>query len=161
MQEFGFIIGLCCGLVPSTHVVSSHHFRDKYFSGRKVPLHNSDIYDVFDPITCEDNDDMLRLALLLFSKTVVLSNEQSTLVPLKHIHMLDDLDYFMLYRWGTVSYHITVQLMRGCPIKGHNKSHTYTLTGFPLAFMISYYFLLLTFNVVQYYFFVHYIFNNE
>ena len=137
MQEFGFIIGLCCGLVPSTHVVSSHHFRDKYFSGRKVPLHNSDIYDVFDPITCEDNDDMLRLALLLFLETVVLGKEKPTPVPLEHIDMLDDLEYFTSYPWGTLSYRSILQSMRGCPARRRNKSHTYTITGFPLAFMVS------------------------
>ncbi|KAF3439088.1 hypothetical protein FNV43_RR17363 [Rhamnella rubrinervis] len=65
IQEFGLITGLCCGAIP-TDKPSPHHFRDTYFGGRKLPLHNSDIVDVFDTTTCKDDHDMLRLALLFF-----------------------------------------------------------------------------------------------
>ncbi|KAF3455755.1 hypothetical protein FNV43_RR00397 [Rhamnella rubrinervis] len=135
IQEFGLITGLCCGAIP-TDKPSPHHFRDTYFGGRKLPLHNSDIVDVFDTTTCKDDHDMLRLALLFFLETVVLSKEAPTPVRVDHIDMLDDLDYFNSYPWGTVSYHITVRSMRGCPARRANNSHTYTLIGFPLAFML-------------------------
>ena len=137
IQEFGLITGLCCGPIPTTRAATSHHFRDKYFSSRKLPLHNSDIDDIFDRVTCEDDDDMLRLALLLFLETVVLGKEKPTPVPLEHIDMLDDLEYFTSYPWSTISYRSTLQSMRGCPARRRNKSHTYTITGFPLAFMVS------------------------
>ncbi|KAF3443666.1 hypothetical protein FNV43_RR13356 [Rhamnella rubrinervis] len=136
IQEFGLITGLCCRAIP-TDKPSPHHFRDTYFGGRKFPLHNSDIVDVFDTTTCKDDHDMLRLALLFFLETVVLSKEAPTPVRVDHIDMLDDLDYFNSYPWGTVSYHITVRSMCGCPARRANNSHTYTLIGFLLAFMMK------------------------
>ncbi|KAF3438500.1 hypothetical protein FNV43_RR21262 [Rhamnella rubrinervis] len=131
IQELGLITGSCCGAIP-VDKPSPHRFRDTYFGGRKLPLHNSDIVDVFDTAMCKDDHDMLKLALLFFFETIVLSKETPTPMHIDRIDMLDD---FNSYPWGTVSYHITVRSMRGCPAKIANNSHTYTLIGFPLAFM--------------------------
>ncbi|KAF3453983.1 hypothetical protein FNV43_RR04425 [Rhamnella rubrinervis] len=136
IQEFCLISGLFCGPVPTTRPTTSGRFRDTYFSGRKFPLHNHDIVEVFSTTTCENDDDMVKLALLYFLETVILSKEKPTPIPVERVDMLDDIKYFLTYPWGTLSYNATVKSMRGCPGKRSNASHTYSITGFPIAFMV-------------------------
>ncbi|KAF3455973.1 hypothetical protein FNV43_RR00616 [Rhamnella rubrinervis] len=136
IQEFCLISGLFYNLIPSTRPTTSGHFHDTYFGGRKFPLHNHDIVEVFSTATCENNDDMVKLALLYFLETVILSKEKPTLIPVECVDMLDDIEYFLAYPWGTLSYHATINSMRGCPGKRSNASHTYSITGFPIAFMV-------------------------
>ncbi|KAF3443868.1 hypothetical protein FNV43_RR13558 [Rhamnella rubrinervis] len=100
------------------------------------PLHNHDIVEVFSTTTCENDDDMVKLALLYFLETVILSKEKPTPIPVERVDMLDDIKYFLTYPWGTLSYNATVKSMRGCPSKRSNASHTYSITGFPIAFMV-------------------------
>ncbi|KAF3450529.1 hypothetical protein FNV43_RR06614 [Rhamnella rubrinervis] len=64
------------------------------------------------------------------------TKERPTLVPIEHIDMLDDIEYFLTYSWGTLSYHTTIKSMCGCLARRSNASHTYNITGFPLAFMV-------------------------
>ncbi|KAF3434942.1 hypothetical protein FNV43_RR22029 [Rhamnella rubrinervis] len=134
IQEFCLISGLFCGPVPTTRPTTSGRFRDTYF--RKFPLHNHDIVEVFSTATCENDDDMVKLALLYFLETVILSKEKPTPIPVERVDMLDDIKYFLTYPWGTLSYDATVKSMRGCPGKRSNASHTYSITGFPIAFMV-------------------------
>ncbi|KAF3454015.1 hypothetical protein FNV43_RR04458 [Rhamnella rubrinervis] len=47
IQEFCLISGLFCGPIPDTRPTTSRHFRYTYFGGRKFPLHNHDIVEVF------------------------------------------------------------------------------------------------------------------
>ncbi|KAF3435577.1 hypothetical protein FNV43_RR22666 [Rhamnella rubrinervis] len=136
IQEFCLISGLFCGPVPTTRPTTSKRFRDTYFSGRKFPLHNHDIVEVFSTATCENDDDMVKLALLYFLETVILSKEKPTPIPVKCVDMLDDIKYFLTYPWGTLSYDATIKSMRGCPGKRSNASHVYSITGFPIAFMV-------------------------
>ncbi|KAF3443657.1 hypothetical protein FNV43_RR13347 [Rhamnella rubrinervis] len=47
IQKFCLISGLFCGPVPSTRPTLSGRFRDTYFSGKKFPLHNHNIVEVW------------------------------------------------------------------------------------------------------------------
>ncbi|KAF3436851.1 hypothetical protein FNV43_RR19604 [Rhamnella rubrinervis] len=136
IQEFCLISGLFCGLVPSTRPTTYERFRDTYFSGREFPLHNHDIVDVFSTVTCEDDNDMVKLALLYFLDTVILSKEKPMTIHVERVDMLYDIEYFLTYLWDTLSYDATVKSMRGCPGKRNNTSHTYSITSFPIAFMV-------------------------
>ncbi|KAF3432285.1 hypothetical protein FNV43_RR27024 [Rhamnella rubrinervis] len=79
---------------------------------------------------------MVKLALLYFLETIILSKEKPTSIPVERVDMLDDIKYFLTYPWGTLSYDATVKSMRGCPGKRSNASHTYSITGFPITFMV-------------------------
>ncbi|KAF3449537.1 hypothetical protein FNV43_RR10266 [Rhamnella rubrinervis] len=136
IQEFCLISGLFYGPVPTTHPTTSGHFRDTYFGGQKFPLHNHDIVEVFNTTTCEGDDDMVKLALLYFLETIILSKEKPTPIHVERVNMLDDIEYFLTYPWGTLSYDATVKLMRSYPGKRSNASHTYSITGFLIAFMV-------------------------
>lgn len=143
-QEFGLITGLRCGLQPATRVASSTRISDTYFGGRRK-IFNLDLWEVFGTAQCKDEDpddnDRLKLALLLFLETVLLSKEKSTSVSHEHLEMVDDLEYFQSYPWGTTSYSVTIRSLRAAfDHRGSmpsNPSHTYSLTGFPLAFMVG------------------------
>ncbi|KAF3455253.1 hypothetical protein FNV43_RR05701 [Rhamnella rubrinervis] len=137
IQEFYLISGLFCSLVLSICPTTSGRFRDTYFGGRKFPLHNHDIVKVFSTAMCEDDNDMVKLALLYSLETVILSKEKPTPIPIERVDMLDDIEYFLTYLWGTLSYDATVKLMHGCLGKRSNASHTYNITGFPIAFMLD------------------------
>ncbi|KAF3455388.1 hypothetical protein FNV43_RR00011 [Rhamnella rubrinervis] len=103
----------------------------------KFPLHNHDIVEVFTTATCENNEDMVKLALLHILEIVILNKERPTSVPVERIDMLDDIKYFFMYPWGTLSFHTTIKSIRGCPARRSNASHTYSITGFPLPFMFE------------------------
>ncbi|KAF3454036.1 hypothetical protein FNV43_RR04482 [Rhamnella rubrinervis] len=115
---------------------TSGRFRDTYFGGRKFPLHNHDIVKVFSTTMCEDDNDMVKLALLYFLETVILSKEKPTRYYWR-VDMLDDIEYFLTYLWGTLSYDATVKSMHGYLGKRSNASHTYNITGFLIAFMLG------------------------
>ncbi|KAF3448009.1 hypothetical protein FNV43_RR08717 [Rhamnella rubrinervis] len=113
------------------------HFLDmQELHGRKFSLHNHDIVEVVSTTTCENDDDMVKLVLLYFLETVILSKEKPTPIPVERVDMLDDIKYFLTYPWSTLSYDATVKSMCGCPGKRSNASHTYSITGFPIAFMV-------------------------
>ncbi|KAF3451325.1 hypothetical protein FNV43_RR07420 [Rhamnella rubrinervis] len=114
IQEFCLISGLFYGPVPSTRPTSSRRFRDTYFGGRKFPLHNHDIVEVFMTATCEDNEDMVKLALLYFLEIVILSKEMPKPMPVERVDVLDDIKYFLTYPWGTLSFHATIKSMCDC-----------------------------------------------
>ncbi|KAF3455118.1 hypothetical protein FNV43_RR05566 [Rhamnella rubrinervis] len=86
--------------------------------------------------TCEDDEDMVKFALLYCLETVILIKEKPTPVSVERVDMLDDIKYFLAYPWGTLSYHTTIKSMRGCPARRSNASHTYNIIGFPIAFMV-------------------------
>ncbi|KAF3433501.1 hypothetical protein FNV43_RR24603 [Rhamnella rubrinervis] len=52
------------------------------------------------------------------------------------VDMLDDIEYYLTYPWSTLSYHTIIKSMYGCPAKKSNLSHTYSITGLPIAFMV-------------------------
>ncbi|KAF3452104.1 hypothetical protein FNV43_RR08201 [Rhamnella rubrinervis] len=112
IREFCLISGLFCCPKPSTHPTPSRHFRDTYFGGRKFPLHNYDIIEVFTTMTYEDDENMVKLALPYFLETVILSKKMPMLVTVKRVDMLDDIESFLMYSWGTLSYHATIKSKR-------------------------------------------------
>ncbi|KAF3449700.1 hypothetical protein FNV43_RR10431 [Rhamnella rubrinervis] len=95
IHEFCLINGLFYGPVPSIRPTTSGRFRDTYFGSRKFPLHNHDIVEVFSIATYEDDDDMVKLALLYFLETDILDKEKLMLILVERVDMLDDIEYFL------------------------------------------------------------------
>ncbi|XP_060670100.1 uncharacterized protein LOC112491472 [Ziziphus jujuba] len=60
--------------------------------------------------------------------------------PHNHLEMVDDLEYFNNYPWGTSSYTTTIRSLKSAfehrESMALNMSKSYSLCGFPLAFMI-------------------------
>ncbi|KAF3454131.1 hypothetical protein FNV43_RR04578 [Rhamnella rubrinervis] len=109
----------CSGLevtvvISSLEEVSLKAFYDTYFGGRKFPLNNYDILEVYTRTTCEDDEDIVKFVLLYHLEIVILSKERSTPVLIERVNMLDDIEYFLMYSWGTLSYHTTIKSIRSC-----------------------------------------------
>ena len=66
VKEFCLIIELCCGLISSAHAASSHRVRETFFGSNKLQLHNSNICEVFDTMTYEDDDDNVEARFAFF-----------------------------------------------------------------------------------------------
>lgn len=146
-KEFGLITGLWCGRPHERKVAYSTHISDRYFEG-KQKVTNSKILQVFRDADCNDDNendnDRLKLALFLFLEVVLLGKESMATASHEHMQMVDDLDYFNSYPWGTTSYKATMRSMHSAfhhrGSRPANKSKTYSLCGFPLAFLVSYLF---------------------
>ncbi|KAF3456018.1 hypothetical protein FNV43_RR00661 [Rhamnella rubrinervis] len=87
-----------------------------------------------------NDDDRLKLALLFFLETVVLSKAHKSTTEPNHMEMVDDLKFFNSYPWGTSSFNVTIRSLHAafehrCS-KTSNNSHTYNIIGFPMPFMI-------------------------
>ena len=56
------------------------------------------------------------------------------------MEMVDDLDFFNSYPWGTSSFDVTIRSLRAAFAhrysKTSNNSHTYNIIGFPIPFMV-------------------------
>ncbi len=96
--------------------------------------------------------DRLKITLLYFLEGVLLSADPKTNVSPLHLSMVDDLDMFNSYPWGTEVYDTTLDSLRGKDLvekyrerlrKPPHKQlpdvkETYTLYGFPFAFQVSF-----------------------
>ena len=142
-QEFGLISGLHCGDQPARRPAPSKRISDKYFDGLNK-VSNDVIISVFHNASCNDDDqeddDRLKLALLLFLETVVLSKAHKSTTEPNHMEMVDDLDFFNSYPWGTLSFNVTIRSLHAAFAhrysKTSNNSHTYNIIGFPMPFMV-------------------------
>ncbi|KAF3437031.1 hypothetical protein FNV43_RR19784 [Rhamnella rubrinervis] len=95
--------------------------------GRKFPLHNHDIVEVFSTATCENDDDMVKLALLYFLETVILSKEKPTPIPVERVDMLDDIKYF--WRILGALCHIML-LVKSIVVAGKRNASTHIVWGY-------------------------------
>ncbi|KAF3456074.1 hypothetical protein FNV43_RR00717 [Rhamnella rubrinervis] len=85
----------------------------------------------------EYEDDFMRLALIYFLECGLLGKESQVRINLDYLSMVEDLNFFNQYSWGLVSYNATLRsLQKALDLhRGElNKSSTYSLGGFPLAF---------------------------
>lgn len=134
-----------CGHQHTRDVKNSTYICDTYFN-EKCKLTMSNLLVEFDLLVLtdddlENNDDKLKLALLLFLEIVVLSKENNNTFDNTHILMVNDLEYFNAYPWGTVSFRTTIKsLYASFDHKGDitNTFHTYSLVGFLTVFLVSY-----------------------
>ena len=84
-----------------------------------------------------EEDDMVKLSLIYLLECGILGKESQTHIDDEHLAMVEDLDYFNSYPWGTLSYNSTMtSLAKALLKKGGvmNPYRTYSLGGFTLAF---------------------------
>ncbi|KAF3455632.1 hypothetical protein FNV43_RR00269 [Rhamnella rubrinervis] len=141
-KEFGIITGLkmenTLDLQPPPY---SDRIRNTYF-GHIHKIKNRDVRNVFMHIKqnrLEYEDDFVRLALIYFLECGLLGKESQVCINLDYLSILEDLNYFNQYSWGLVSYNATLISLHKALDLHHgelNKSSTYSLCGFPLAFQV-------------------------
>ncbi|KAF3440778.1 hypothetical protein FNV43_RR19064 [Rhamnella rubrinervis] len=139
-KEFGIITGLKMENtldVPSPPY--SDRIKNRYF-GHIHKIKNMDVRNVFINVRrnqLEYEDDFMRLALIYFLECGLLGKESQVRINLDYLSMVEDLNFFNQYSWGLVSYNATLRsLQKALDLhRGElNKSSTYSLGGFPLAF---------------------------
>ncbi|XP_038697960.1 uncharacterized protein LOC119995513 [Tripterygium wilfordii] len=108
ITEFALIIGLLCGDVPplsSLIDTSVHRIRDLYFGGNKSIGRNKldEVFMSCDPEPGKE-EDVLKLALVYFLESVLLPRERSRNIDIQWLQLVDNVNVFNKYPWGSVSY---------------------------------------------------------
>ncbi|KAK0599400.1 hypothetical protein LWI29_004931 [Acer saccharum] len=163
IQEFCLITGLECG--PDPPVVSKENgddsgsFRSSMLNG-EVRLNNKTLEAMFKAASSDNDEDMVKLALLYFLETVLFGKDQKVHIGAQHVELLEDLETFNKYPWGRKCYETTLNSLQKDFKKMSQDYHTtsrkivsgkkrkrlannekdcirqYALHGFPYAFQI-------------------------
>ncbi|KAL5547938.1 hypothetical protein UlMin_003169 [Ulmus minor] len=169
VHEFAIVTGLVCTPKPflglEEKLKLKARIRDEYFKGA-TQIKVDDIQKAFRSL-CDKEEggkkkkaekekdlgtDRVKIALLYFLEGVLLGADPKRNVSTFHMSMVDDLDMFNSYPWGTVVYDTTVdslggkdmaekyrERLRKPPHKQQSDvKETYTLYGFPFAFQVSF-----------------------
>ncbi|KAL5546516.1 hypothetical protein UlMin_006203 [Ulmus minor] len=175
VREFAIVTGLVCTPKPflglEEKLKLKARIRDEYFKGA-TQIKVDDIQKAFRSL-CDKEEggkkkkaekgkkkkaekekdlgtDRVKIALLYFLEGVLLGADPKRNVSMFHMSMVDDLDMFNSYPWGTVVYDTTVDSLGGKDMAEKYRERlrkpphkqlpdvkeTYTLYGFPFAFQI-------------------------
>ncbi|KAL5857175.1 hypothetical protein ACOSQ3_004633 [Xanthoceras sorbifolium] len=151
-NKFCLVSGLRLGdlVVPTTKEDDSCRIRNKYFKGAKK-VTGTKLQSVFEHHLEEENDDdddMIKLALLLILEMTLLGKDLRTKVEYWAMKLVDNLEEFNRFPWGSYVYSRTFNSLSTC-CKGRDKkfmknakkdpSHTaekINLYGFVYAFQV-------------------------
>ncbi|XP_038713389.1 uncharacterized protein LOC120007258 [Tripterygium wilfordii] len=152
-EDFALVTGLACtGIPPISSLVdtSTHRLRDAYFKGNNS-IKRSELESTFLGLKPQpDNeDDVVKLALVYFVEFVLLGRERSrNISDVAYLQLVENLDKFNKYPWGSVSYARTSKSLAGA-MKGRvqkflkktikptkTQKEQYSLYGFPLTLQI-------------------------
>ncbi|XP_038713466.1 uncharacterized protein LOC120007340 [Tripterygium wilfordii] len=147
IAEFALITGLLCGDVPplsSLIDTSVHRIRDLYFGGNKSIGRNKldEVFMSCDPEPGKE-EDVLKLALVYFLESVLLPRERSRNIDIQWLQLVDNVNVFNKYPWGSVSYARTAKSLASVMVgraenfkKRSTKMEKYSIYGFPLVLQI-------------------------
>ena len=99
-QEFGIIIGLKMGPLPTKkpNATPSRLLDENFNNEEKIT--NAIVKDVFiETKQFMEDDDIQKLALMYFLECSILGKKSKALIDIKHLVMVEDLDYFNSYPW--------------------------------------------------------------
>ncbi|XP_058076412.1 uncharacterized protein LOC131225000 [Magnolia sinica] len=108
-MDFALITGLKTGdlTVPNISCTTST-LRDKYF--KEYPVLKKHLMDVFERlIDTNKHEDVVKVALLLVVEYFLRGNEPKTRCNMDYIHLVDSLDDFYRYPWGSLGYNTMSQ----------------------------------------------------
>ena len=127
----------------------------------EVRLNNKTLEAMFKAASSDNDEDMVKLALLYFLKTVLFGKDQKVHIGAQHVELLEDLETFNKYLWGRKCYETTLNSLQKDFKKMSQDYHTtsrkivsgkkrkrlannekdcirqYALHGFPYAFQVS------------------------
>ncbi|BBG96889.1 BURP domain-containing protein, partial [Prunus dulcis] len=102
-QDFCLITGLRFGEVPEVS------------SGDNEGITCNALEEAF--LRCTEEDDIYKLALVYFAELVVLGRDKHLNINLNYLTLVEDLDAFNRYPWGSVSFDKTQDSLFSAPTK--------------------------------------------
>ncbi|OIT32493.1 hypothetical protein A4A49_53112 [Nicotiana attenuata] len=130
LGEFALVTGLKCKGDISIESIAENRLISKYFGTASVTL--AQLADCFKKKKWETNDDALKIAVLYFVNSFLLSQLKTKVISRSYIDLVECGD-FNNYPWGIDVYNATID---SCSNKFQDKPSFYRLGGFPLALQI-------------------------
>ncbi|KAI5341889.1 hypothetical protein L3X38_009764 [Prunus dulcis] len=114
-QDFCLITGLRFGEVPELSSGESNEIRlqQRYFIDEGITCNA--LEEAF--LRCTEEDDIYKLALVYFAELVVLGRDKHLNINLNYLTLVEDLDAFNRYPWGSVSFDKTQDSLFSAPTK--------------------------------------------
>ncbi|KAI5350438.1 hypothetical protein L3X38_003329 [Prunus dulcis] len=114
-QDFCLITGLRFGEVPEVSSGESDEIRlqKRYFIDEGITCNA--LEEAF--LRCTEEDDIYKLALVYFTELVVLGRDKHLNINLNYLTLVEDLDAFNRYPWGSVSFDKTQDSLFSAPTK--------------------------------------------
>ncbi|BBN68474.1 hypothetical protein Prudu_443S000200 [Prunus dulcis] len=114
-QDFCLITGLRFGEVPEVSSGESDEIRlqERYFIDDGITCNA--LEEAF--LRCTEEDDIYKLALVYFAELVVLGRDKHLNINLNYLTLVEDLDAFNRYPWGSVSFDKTQDSLFSAPTK--------------------------------------------
>ncbi|XP_038713407.1 uncharacterized protein LOC120007277 [Tripterygium wilfordii] len=149
IREFNLITGLRCHSLPDISLYLKEMeksgeprvgLQNKYFNG-SYHISCQELRMTF--MQCQDPEDVYKLALVYFVEYVLLGRDVKLLIDVDFLNLVDYVDEFNKYPWGTLSYKKTIQSLTNCLVGRSDKFKAkqndfewYNLLGFPWAFQL-------------------------
>ncbi|KAI5348318.1 hypothetical protein L3X38_001205 [Prunus dulcis] len=114
-RDFCLITGLRFGEVPEVSSGESDEIRlqKRYFIDEGITCNA--LEEAF--LRCTEKDDIYKLALVYFAELVVLGRDKHLNINLNYLTLVEDLDAFNRYPWGSVSFDKTQDSLFSAPTK--------------------------------------------
>ncbi|KAL5548822.1 hypothetical protein UlMin_004053 [Ulmus minor] len=153
VYKFVVVTGLRCSELPVEvrSEACQNRLRDTYFKTNAIKT--SDLLNKIQKWPRgKPQEDMLKIVLVYFLESTLVSSDPKKSVSQFHLSMVDDLETFNRFPWGSVVYPATLEQLQTRDLRAKyanykeqleakGKKATYTLYGFPFAFMVSIFFL--------------------
>ncbi|XP_038717208.1 uncharacterized protein LOC120010488 [Tripterygium wilfordii] len=149
IREFNLIKGLRCHSLPDISLYLQEMensgeprvgLQYKYFKG-SCHISCQELQRNF--MQCQAPEDVFNLTLVYFAESVLLGRDVKLLIDVDLLNLVDYLDMFNKYPWGTLSYKKTIQSLTNCLVGRSEKFKAkkndyewYNLLGFPWAFQL-------------------------
>ncbi|CAL2247232.1 unnamed protein product [Prunus armeniaca] len=114
-HDFCLISGLRFGEVPEVSSGESDEIRlqKRYFIDEGITCNA--LEEAF--VRCTEEDDVYKLALVYFAELVVLGRDKHLNINLNYLTLVEDLDAFNRFPWGSVSFDKTQDSLFSAPTK--------------------------------------------
>ncbi|KAK0588639.1 hypothetical protein LWI29_003485 [Acer saccharum] len=99
IQEFCVVTSLHCSPYPRIDVyikVEGVRLRDEIFNGN-MNLEINDLEVAFLKASCDNDETVVKLALLYFVETILLAKVKTSLIDNEHLLLVDDVEQFKKY----------------------------------------------------------------
>ncbi|XP_038678370.1 uncharacterized protein LOC119979811 [Tripterygium wilfordii] len=149
IREFNLITGLRCHSLPDISLYLKEMensgeprvgLQYKYFNG-SYHISCQELQRTF--MQYQDPKDVFKLTLVYFAESVILGRDVKLLIDVDLLNLIDYLDMFNKFPWGTLSYKKIIQSLTNCLVGRSDKFKTkqndyewYNPLGFPWTFQL-------------------------
>ncbi|XP_058107599.1 uncharacterized protein LOC131251078 [Magnolia sinica] len=133
-MDFAFITSLKIGdLIVLKNRCTTSTLRDKYF--KEHPILKKHVIDVFERLVdTNKHEDIVKVALLLVVECFLRGTKPKTMCNMDYIHLVDLLDDFYMYPWGSLEYFTMLQGIES--VVAASSSPRYTVCGYVLPLQV-------------------------